>query len=142
MGVAESFRAAADIDIVITSLATAREPHGSLRQFFRAGPRGLRVRALEKAGWRADLQYAPYSESGPIDVDAGMRAVTLFELRDLRKLASRPDKRVIVIAAPCHQCRELKTEAIRPLLEKPELAVWTHLVTDQRTAGQLVKAAA
>jgi DNA-binding transcriptional regulator LsrR (DeoR family) len=138
-GVEESFKCAGNIDIVLTSLATASDEHGALRQFLKVGRKeGFETAALRRAGWTADLQYSPYSRLGPIDVDAGVRAVTLFELGDLKRLVQREKKHVIVVASPCATCGNPKTEAVRPLLERKELKLWTHLVVDLETARELL----
>lgn len=130
------------IDIVLTALATAADEHGALRQFAKVAKHGFKTRALRAARWIGDLQYHPYSRTGPIDVDAGVRAVTLFDLQDLRKFARRRHKHVVVIACPCGGCFEPKTAAVLPLLECAELKVWTKIVMDLSTAKGLLPLAA
>lgn len=143
VGVKESFQAAERIDIVLTSLATATDAHGALRQFAKVGSKhGFKAAALRAARWVGDLQYQPYSKKGPIEVDAGVRAVTLFDLRGLREFAARKNKHVVVAAAPCASCFTPKTAAVAPLLECEELKVWTKLVIDIETAKELLPAAA
>lgn len=142
-GVEESFAAAKDIDIVITSVASALDDHGALAQFAAAHrKRGFRISALKAAHWVADLLYNPYALDGPIDIDVGVRAVTLFGLPQLRQLASRPNKHVVVVAPPCGGCDRSKADALLPLLQNDSLAVWTHLVVDVPTAQELLPAAA
>ena len=139
-GVRESFRQAKSIDIVLTSLARAEDPHGALAEFARfSGRQGFDEAALKRAGWLGDIQYIPYSARGPIDVDARVRAVTLFEYKDLRALARSPGKHVVLVASPCGVCKEFKTDAVRPLLERKELRVWTHVLIDRSTAQELVR---
>ena len=137
-GVRESFAQAWELDILVTSLASAADKHGALRQFERVGRPSFRTAALVRAGWLADLAYYPYSRKGPIDIDTGVRAVTLFELHELKRFAERPDKHVIVVACPCSGCNTPKTEAVRPLLEQESLALWTRMVMDRLTAEQLM----
>jgi DNA-binding transcriptional regulator LsrR (DeoR family) len=135
-GVAESFAAAGDIDVILTSLASASDEHGALNQFL-ADHVGD-VEGLKQAGWIGDLQYRPYSRQGPIVQEAHIRAVTLFDLPDLVTLAQTPHKSVIVAAGPCGQCGRTRTDALYPLLTEPSLKVWTHLVVDFTTAQELV----
>ena len=142
VGVKESFEAAERIDIVLTSLATATDKHGALRQFAKVGSKGFKTDALRAARWIGDLQYQPYSKKGPIEVDVGVRAVTLFDLRDLREFAGRRNKHVVVAAGPCGSCVTPKTAAVAPLLECQELKVWTKLVMDLSTAKELLAAVA
>jgi DNA-binding transcriptional regulator LsrR (DeoR family) len=138
-GVKESFERAREIDIVVTSLASATHEHGTLNRFLRLGP-ATGLNDLRKRGWVGDVQYLPYSEHAPITVRSGIRAVTLFELSELVAMARTPGKYVVLVAPPCGKCGELKTEAVRPLLKAPDLRVWTYLVTDVSTAEELLRA--
>lgn len=139
--VRESAREAKKIDIVITSLAAETDEHGALNRLGAVGRKqGFRKGPLRRAGWVGDVQYHPYSEVAPIEADAaGARAVTLLELEELHDLAQAKNKHVVVIASPCATCKQPKTEAVRPLLESPQLKVWTKLVLDMRTAKQLLR---
>lgn len=139
VGVKESFEKAAAIDIVLTSLGSPSHGHGDFYDFMRIGSRrGLD--ALRRAGWIGDVQYRPYSATGPILIDAQVRAVTLFELEDLVALAARPDKHVVLVAGPCSVCRQSRADAIRPLLLERGLKVWKTIVTDVGTARDLLAA--
>jgi DNA-binding transcriptional regulator LsrR (DeoR family) len=142
-GVADSFRQADEIDIVITSLASAADEHGDLKRFVQLGSTRQQtgkavLNRLERAGWIGDVQYRPYNAAGPLDLDEGNRAVVLLELEDLVRLAATPDKRVILVAGPCSLCDQLRADALRPLLAEPKLRVWTDLLMDLRTAQALV----
>lgn len=138
-GVEESFRRAREIDIVVTSLASADDPHGELNRFMKLGKEGSdHVAALEKAGWVGDVTYRPYSESAPIRTSKGIRAVSLFELADLVELAHEPNKHVILVAAPCGVCQESKGEALRPLLAERKLRLWTDLFMDLTTTQSVL----
>lgn len=134
----EAFHWAADIDIVITSLARADDEHGMLNGFLTHGPRQM-VSELRAKKWVGDVQFLPYSPAGPITLSKGFRAVTLFELSDLVRMARTEDKFVVLVAGPCNQCPKLKTKALRPLLEQESLRVWSHMVTDIGTAEWLLK---
>lgn len=135
-GVKEGFSRKRDIDIVITSLASRKDADGDLNRFFREDVRTQRL--LEKHGWVGDVQYRPYSAAGPIPQQTPTRAVTLFELDELVKLAKQDNKHVILAAGPCGKCGRTREDALLPLMKNPKLKLWTHLVLDLGTAEQLV----
>ena len=134
-GVAEAFAVADEIDIMITSLGSASHDHGDFFTFMLGSKRGFG--ALKDQGWVGDVQYRPYSPRGPIEIDAQIRAVALFELSELVAHSRRPDKHVVLVAGPCPSCGRTRSDALRPLLEEPSLKVWTHLVTDVNSAREL-----
>ena len=138
-GVAESFRMAKDIDIVVTSMASAHDEHGELNRFMNfGGKKNRRLASLKKSGWVGDVIYHPYAKSGPIATTEGMRAVSLFDLEDLIALAARPKKHVVLVVAPCGICGKSKGNALRPLLENRGLKLWSHLFLDLTTAQSLL----
>ena len=138
-GVEESFRKASQIDIVVTSLASASDKHGELNRFMNLGEKSNgSVEELKRCGWVGDVSYRPYSKTGPIAAAGKIRAVSLFELKDLVELARKPNKHVLLVAAPCGICNEPKAEALRPLLTEGRLRLWTHLLTDLTTAQNLL----
>jgi hypothetical protein len=85
-----------------------------------------------------DVSYRPYSNTAPIITSEGIRAVSLFELEDLVELARKPNKHVVLVAAPCGICNEPKGAAIRPLLKEENLRLWNHLFIDLTTAQNLL----
>jgi len=143
-GVRRSFQRAGDIDIVVTSLAVAGHEHGLLLRYLEnliaegAIERDALTR-MTASGWRGDVQFRPYTSAGPMVEPCPVRAVTLFELSELVEMARTPGKSVILLGGPCGNCGETKAEAIRPLLENPNLRLWTHLLTDVLTARELLK---
>lgn len=143
-GVAKSFQRAEEIDIVITSLAGARHGHGVLVKLLKwlIDDGALAPDVLERmaqAGWKGDVQFRPYSSSGPMLDECPVRAVTLFELPDLVRMARTEGKYVVLLGGPCGECATPKTPALRPLLAEPELRLWTHLLTDAQTAKELLE---
>jgi DNA-binding transcriptional regulator LsrR (DeoR family) len=136
-GVKESFGVAGQIDIVLTSLGSPSHGHGDFYEFMRMGSREG-FQALRRAGWIGDVQYRAYSAKGPLTLDTKVRAVALFELAELVRLAKRPGKHVVLVAGPCSVCGKPRSDAVRALLEEPSLKVWTHLVTDVATARELL----
>lgn len=143
-GVQDAFERAGEIDIVVTSFARAQDEHGMLRQLIayltekgRLPPDTIRSALAE--GWVGDVQFRPFDSEGPMLGQSLARAVTLFELEDLVKMARTDDKYVVLLARPCGECGQLKTDALKPLLTKPKLQLWTHLVLDVDTAAALLR---
>jgi DNA-binding transcriptional regulator LsrR (DeoR family) len=136
-GVRESFERAREIDIVVTSLASARDEHGALNRFMHFG-KGLGAAELRRQGWVGDFQYLPLSRKGPIRLTHGIRAVTLFELPDFVRMVLSKEKYVVLVAGPCGECGRTKEDALRPMLEVSNLKIWSHLVTDAQTADRLL----
>ncbi len=144
-GIRESFARADEIDIVITSFASADDPHGLLKKYLqhlieKGELERKALEAMEASGWLGDVQFRPFTADGPMDSSCPVRAVTLFEPSTLVERIRQPDKFVILLAGPCHECNRTKTPALVPLLRKPSLRLWTHLVTDLKTAHELVVA--
>ena len=135
-GFAEAAAWAEDIDIVITSLAQADDPHGMLYRYMKDYYPDT-YEDLTNNGWVGDVHFCPFSDK-PLELDRGKRAVSLLGLSDLRRMVETPHKYVLLVAGPCNTCGTLKTDAIRPLLERPSLNVWTHMVMDVETAESLV----
>lgn len=140
-GVREVFAAKADIDIVVTSMGDKDDPHGLFGQFIRACP-GRPPSWFEE--WVGDIQYRPYSVSGPIEEGPkDFRAVTLFELSELVSMANTKDKEVILIVRKCGLCERSKTHAraLLPVLKNPSLRVFSRLVLDSDTAREVLELA-
>jgi DNA-binding transcriptional regulator LsrR (DeoR family) len=136
-GTREAFAFRHQIDIVVTSLASARDDHGDLRRFLDRAAR----EKLARAGIRGDVQHQPFSSTAPITEPIGNRAVTLFDLRDLARLARTEDRYVVLVSPPCGICHRSRADALVPLLRSPELKVWSHLVTDIPTARAVLELA-
>lgn len=158
-GFAKAFAERDRIDIVVTSLGDAEDEH----DLFRTLHEGLddakpasstrktltpAIRDLKRKGWVGNVQFRPYSQQGAIQ-EAGdsLRAPTLFELEDLRKMASLADdpqrpRAVVLSVQPCGKCGKLRTGALLPLLMVPELRVWSELVVDSSTARELLQSRA
>jgi DNA-binding transcriptional regulator LsrR (DeoR family) len=138
-GVDRSFELAQQIDIVVTSFAMAGDEHGLLRRFLTLVQAEEELDSLEREHWVGEMQFRPFSATGPVVADHGIRAVTLFELSELVELAQADDKFIVLLSAPCLKCGETRADALRYLLKVPELRAWTHLVTDVRTAADLLR---
>lgn len=145
-GVAESFRAAEKIDIVVTSLGNyVSDPHSTLRKYMELSgeersPRGRSKKmVLDEKQCIGDVMWRPYSGEGPIMDRTPWRAVTVLELDELRRRASERNHHVVMVAGPCNRCGESKTVALRPLLTVPELRVCNHMVIDIASARELLQ---
>lgn len=141
-----SFEKKDEIDIVVTSLAAADHKHGLLVQYLtHLVEEGLIapdvLDKMRNAGWIGDVQFRPYSVDGPLPDVCPVRAVTLFELDELVKMAKDKNngKYVVLVAGPCGECGASKKEALQPLIANENLRLWTHLVTDARTARELLE---
>jgi hypothetical protein len=144
-GVRESFAEKDSIQVIITALASRVDDHGELNRFMELNPQeGKETRRIldDEEGRVGDVMYRPFSATAPITRHVGIRAVTLFELDDLRSAAQDERKAVILVAGPCGSpgCRRSRSDALLPLLEQPSLDVWSHLVTDDFTAVECLKA--
>ena len=139
-GAKDAFAAKSQIDVVVTSMGDRDDPHDLLRTLMDQA--GENVRAMERRKVIGNVMYRPYSEDGPI-LERGreQRAVTLFELEDFVTMSAARQKHVILIARACGICHKSKATALRPLLSKPNLRVWSELVMDVTTANELTSRA-
>lgn len=143
VGVRESFAEKHKLHVIITALASARDPHGELNRFMELNEEhGPQTRTIldDEEKRVGDVMYRPFSASGPITKRVGIRAVTLFEPAELVAFAAEENKAVILVAGPCADpsCRRSRGDALLPLLDEPSLDVWSHLVTDDVTATECV----
>ncbi|MDR2171868.1 MAG: hypothetical protein LBP59_17120 [Planctomycetaceae bacterium] len=144
-GIKTSFDKRDEIDIIVTSLAAADHEHGLLVRYLTyLVDEGLIDKGvLDKMfaeGWVGDVQFRPYSVNAPLPNEVcPVRAVTLFELDELVKMAKEDNgKHVVLVAGPCGECGKTKKHALLPLIANENLRLWTHLVTDVRTARELL----
>ena len=135
-GVREAFAQRDEIDIVVTAMGDMERPGHDL---FTAqlGQADVDIGALKAQGWIGNVQYRPFTRDGPvIETGRALRAVTLFELADLRNLAQQRNKHVVLMA------RQRGSEADMPhallaLLQQPQLRVFSELIIDMNTAAKL-----
>jgi DNA-binding transcriptional regulator LsrR (DeoR family) len=137
-GVKEAFAAKNDIDLVVTAMGDFQDPHDLLSLFLKDS--GQDLRALRRRGWLGNVQYRPFTASGPVhEAPDELRAVTVFELADLVERAKDRSKEVILMARQCGLCPRPRAGALRALLSNPSLKVFTRLVLDRATAAELLK---
>ena len=136
VGLKEAYAIHETIDIVITSMGDFHDAHDGLADLLKN-----QESQCEKNDWVGSVQYRGYSEKGPITGDQeDFRVVTLFELDDLKHMATHGAKSVILIARPCSACSPpaTKARAMGPLLTNPKLRVFSHLVIDSESARELL----
>jgi DNA-binding transcriptional regulator LsrR (DeoR family) len=137
-GVKEAFAAKKAIDLVVTAMGDFHDPHDLLCMFLKDS--GQDLAALRKRGWVGNVQYRPFTANGPAhERPRDWRAVTVFELEDLVKLAEKRSKEVILMARQCGMCDRTRAEALRPLLTNPKLKVFSTLILDAATARELLQ---
>ena len=144
-----------EVDIVITALASSRDPDGELRKFLRASveassalssdeekhKRDKFCDALLKEGWIGDIQYQPFSKDAALAIEkvgVPYSPVTVFDVNQLVEFAARDDKAVILCGSPCLKCGRSRGDAVAALLRSEALRVWSHVVVDVDTAVDLV----
>jgi DNA-binding transcriptional regulator LsrR (DeoR family) len=138
MGVREAFAAGEDIDIVVTAMGDFHDEHDLLAAFLKDS--AVDVNRLRQNGVIGNVQYRPYTKSGAVIEGPGdLRAVTVFEIQDLVKLATNRNKEVILMGRQCGLCKRTRAESLKPLLTNPDLKVFSTLVLDQETAEELVE---
>ena len=115
------------------------DPHDLLSLFLKDS--GQDLNALRRRGWLGNVQYRPFTADGPArEAPRDLRAVTVFELKDLVGLAQKHSKEVILMARECGVCGARHAAALRALLSNPSLKVFSRLVVDCFTAMELLKA--
>lgn len=139
-GVSEAFQLAKKLDLIVTSLASARDESGALNRFFAHGghPKLQESRRrLEARGWVGDVLYEPYGATAPIEVDLPVEPVSVLKLPELVGMARRRRTRVLLLAGPSPRGRS-RADALLPLLTQPGLRLWTDLALDSGTAEQIL----
>jgi DNA-binding transcriptional regulator LsrR (DeoR family) len=139
-GCREAVEEAKNIHLVVTSMGDMQDPHALLNVWYGE------CENEPKPSWRADavgdIQYRPYGVDRFIsDRPNDLRAVTLFDLDDMVNLAASKNRHVILIARQCGVCepRRTKAAALRPILQHPDMRVFSHLVLDSPTAYDLLQ---
>lgn len=136
-GVKEAFAAKDDIDLVVTAMGDFNDPHDLLSLFLKDS--GQDLRALRQRGWLGNVQYRPFTADGPApEAPKDLRAVTVFELKDLVAMAEPRRKEVILMARQCGVCAQARSGALRALLSNPNLKVFSRLILDRPTAAELL----
>lgn len=136
-GIQEAFDRVKEINIVVTSAGDHWNTLGcsSLYKLFKERASAGAMKELEKAGVVGDILWQPVNRQGPVRIEQGLRAVTLMDLPDLPPMIRRGGH-VVLALAPCGACGGPKAGILRTALSWSD-RVFTHLVTDRRTASGL-----
>lgn len=134
-GVKESYEAAKDLNIIVTSGSCWMDDHSLLHSFMETSPQSLRQ--LSKAGCIGDILWRPVGPTGPIEIPTATRAMTLLELSQLQQGIQEGNLEVLLVLGPCGACGRPKQEILEPVLKtRPPLL--THLVVDSLSARALL----
>ena len=136
----EAFQLASKLDLIVTSLGSARDETGALNRFFAHGAHPKLEesrRRLEARGWVGDVLYEPYGATEPIEADLPVEPVAVLTLPELVRMARSKRTRVLLLGGPSSRGRS-RADALLPLLTQPRLRVWTDLALDSGTAEQIL----
>lgn len=132
----EAYDAAEDLDIIVTSAGAHWDRECSrLCQLYledKSSPGSFTK--LKEAGTIGDVLWRPISHRGPIEIETGIRAMTLIDLKQLPSL-TREGKKVVLALGPCGTCERPKGEVLRSVLNWKEHYL-THVVADSGTAAE------
>jgi DNA-binding transcriptional regulator LsrR (DeoR family) len=133
--IGDAYVRAKELDIVVTS-AGAHWTKGCSRlsQLYKEEGPAESLSELQKANTIGDLLWRPISDSGPVEVETGVRALTLIDLPDLPPLI-RAGNKVVVALGPCGTCGGPKGDVLRAVLGWKGHYI-THVVVDSRTAAE------
>jgi len=131
----DAYVRAKELDIIVTS-AGAHWTKGCSRlcQLYKEEAPAESLTELQRANTIGDLLWRPIGESGPVEVETGMRALTLIDLPDLPPLI-RAGNKVVMALGPCGTCGEPKGDVLRAVLSWKGHYI-THAVVDSRTAAE------
>jgi DNA-binding transcriptional regulator LsrR (DeoR family) len=138
--VRESFQAAKNIDIIVTSAGGHwRQGHSALHDMYaKSSPKSLEV--LNKAGCVGDMMWRPLGPDGPLEMRTDVRTMTLMELSQLPEFIHRGGK-VLLLLGPCGAsgCGGPKADVFRAILRGGRKV--THVCVDSRTAKGMLEPA-
>jgi DNA-binding transcriptional regulator LsrR (DeoR family) len=131
----EAFDEVGELDIIATSGADWEDEHSSLLNCMQISEPTMRT--LKDAGTVGDMLWRPLGPTAPITTATEIRALTLVELAQLPGFIES-GKHVLLMLGPCSVCNRHKGKILRTILSQEQHLV-SHVVTDSRTAGYLVK---
>jgi hypothetical protein len=138
----EAFKAARELDIVVTSVSVAHHEHSLFqRAIMQEDPESAerRIEKLDGQGWAGDIMWQPYSTKGHL-IECDVHAVSVVDFPDLVRLSNAPAKYVVCIAGRCADCNLSKEKAIVPLMRcATTRRPFNYLVTTQSTASEICK---
>jgi DNA-binding transcriptional regulator LsrR (DeoR family) len=129
----DTFRAANDLDIIVTSGSDWADEHSSLLRCMDRSKESLGK--LLRAGTVGDMLWRPIGKEGPVKESVSIRMMTLLELEQLSDFIQNK-RYVLLMLGSCGKCKRPKGEILHTILKQnPQLI--THLVVDSRSARQL-----
>jgi hypothetical protein len=138
----EAFAAVEKLDVIVTSAGTWSCQHSALYRLYNEQSQAT-FESLTQAGCIGDMLWNPLAENGPIDlaaIDASVLILTLMTLDKLDDFIRRQGKHVLLLIAPCSSCGASKAPLLKTILDNDKRKrLLTHLVTDSRTAGELLR---
>jgi DNA-binding transcriptional regulator LsrR (DeoR family) len=129
-GIAEAYEHARKLDVIVTSTSCWTDDHSMLRQYMKVVNES--AAKLERAGCVGDMLWRPLGPDGPIELETGVRAFTILELRDVSRFIE-DGHHVLLVAGPCARCHTPKSEIVKAILAQ-EHRLATHLAVDSRCA--------
>ena len=133
-GIREAYERAGEIDIIVTSASGVADEHCMFLRHLHLARESMQK--LEVAGCVGDILWQPLSPDGPIEVEGGVRAMTVMNLDEVGEFVA-DKKLVLLVAGPCGVCHESKTDVVRAILGQPKRLI-THLVIDAGCARALL----
>ena len=137
--ISEAYTAADDLNIIVTSAGAHWDTKCSrlcqLCMEDKSSPQSFaRLKEAETIG---DVLWRPINRRGPVEIETGIRAMTLIDLNQLPNLIAQK-KKVVLTLGPCGTCGNPKGEILRAVLNWPEPHV-THVIADSRTAAEALR---
>lgn len=136
----EAFKAASDLDIVVTSVSVAKHEHSLFQRAIMVEDpdrADQRIEDLDLQDWAGDIMWQPYSTKGQL-IECEVRAVSVVDFPELVRLSKKPAKYVVCIAGLCADCGSSKEKAMVPLMRCANTRrPFNHLVTIQSTARRI-----
>jgi hypothetical protein len=141
---------ASDLHLIVTAAASFGDVHSQLRQYYETYDRPA-FKKLERT-CVGDVLWLPVDDKGPMDLSQfESRPVTLLELQHLPDRIARGRKVLLVLgpcADPAHPCEESKAGILKAILA-PQIGTdeasirrhITHLIVDNKTAGEFLRSA-
>ncbi len=137
-GLKEAYARRDEVDVIVTAMGSRNDKHD---QFWKFMTDSGGMNQLDKKDWVGNVQYRPYSNTGPVPEEStDARAVTLFDLDYFRDMVGQKNKYVVLMVRRCAFCDNLRAEAVRPLLQQPDLRIWSHLIIDAAIAEAVLSA--
>lgn len=135
-GIAEAYKHADEIEILVTSASCWKDEHSMLRKYMKLADES--EEQLEREGCVGDMLWQPISRNGPIEPKTVIRAMSIIDLSEVSEFVARKNH-VLLVAGPCGECHAPRSEVLKAILDQEQQLI-THLVVDSRCGSELVQA--